>query len=427
MSPAPPETRSAAGRIADPAWVRAALFAAFTALVALRIPGIWQGRFWAEDGLFLLDALRLPWHEALLRPHTGYLDLVASTTMLLATRLVTLEDAPFVSLAISLCIQVLPGLLLAAGGIRWMPDPRYLAAALLMLATVPLSEEVWLSPITSQYHLIVAVGVVLASETSRGWTRWLHRAVLLIAPLAGPGPSLAAPLFFLRAMADCSWARFGQGVLISMGTLAQVAVLLSNPEAHRDIGIAPDLLLMVITVKHILVPLLGRTESIDLSKLLWAARHAGSFTALPLLAMTAAAAALLVLGIAAWRSRTVEARWLYFAAVLTMLLSYVGSLGPKEALLGILFGQRYYVAPQMLFSLTLIAVAAGASGPGRKVAAGLAGWLIIVGVHACFSVDPLMADGPSWRAQVAAWRTDPRAPIALWPYGFQIKLPKREP
>jgi len=39
---------------------RVFLLAVFAALVALRIPGVLQGRLWAEDGLFLLDALRLP-------------------------------------------------------------------------------------------------------------------------------------------------------------------------------------------------------------------------------------------------------------------------------------------------------------------------------------------------------------------------------
>ena len=127
--------------------------------------------------------MRLPWPRPCFQ-HTGYLDLVASFTMLLATRLVALEHAPMVSLGVSLCVQVLPGLLLATGGVRAMRNPWCLGAALLILATVPLAEEVWLSPITSQYHLIVAVGIVLASEPNRDWTRWLNRGVLLLAPFA---------------------------------------------------------------------------------------------------------------------------------------------------------------------------------------------------------------------------------------------------
>lgn len=404
--------------------MRGSLFAAFTLLVAIRMPGVLRGRFWAEEGFFLLDALRLPWHEALLRPHTGYLDLIASGTVLLATRLVELEYAPLVSLVVSLTIQVIPGALLAASHARWLRNPWWLAAALVMVATVPVSEEIWLSPITSQYHLIVAVGLVLAFEIGRGWSRWFYNALLAIAPFAGPGPSLLAPLFFLRAIRDRSMPRFWQGVLISAGTLVQLAVLYGHAEPNRGIGISPHLLLVVVYVKHLLVPLLGRTESSDLSSRLADAYVADPLAIWPLLAAIIAASALVVLGVTAWRSQNAEALWLYLAGVAAMTLSYVGSLGPKVALLGVLFGQRYFVAPQVLFYLGLLAVAAGATGWGRRVAGGVAIWLMVVGAHEYFWVDPLMAHGPRWQSQVQAWRVNPETSILLWPPNFAIKLPE---
>jgi hypothetical protein len=404
--------------------LRAEMFAAFAVLVAMRIPGVLTGRFWAEDGFFFVDALRLPWSRALLQQHTGYLDLVASVTMVLATRLVNPEDAPQVSLAVSLCVQVLPGLLLATGGIRAMRSPWCLGSALLILATVPVAEEVWLSPITAQYHLIVAVAIILASEPGRGWTRWLYRAVLLLAPFAGPGPSLIAPLFFLRLRRDCSPERIGQAVLISVGTLVQIAVLLGHPVQDRGLGLAPDLLLMVVAIKHILVPLLWRSELLATAVPLMHAWQDDPWNTWPLLAMTGSAAVLTVFGVAAWRSRNEAARWLYLAAVLTMVLSYAGSLGPKELLLNFLFGERYYVAPQMLFGLSLVTIAAaGASRAARVIAGGVVVWLIAIGAVAYVNVEPIMASGPAWRDEVAAWRADPGHALLLWPPSFKIMLP----
>jgi len=403
--------------------LRAALFAAFAGLVAGRIPGVLGGRLWAEDGYFFADAVRLPWADALLQQHTGYLDLVASFTMVLASRLATLENAPFISLAVSLCVQVLPGLLLATGGIREMRNPWCLGAALLILATVPLAEEIWLSPITSQYHLIVAVAIVLASEPGRGWTRWLNRGVVLLSPFAGPGPSLIAPLFFLRAMRDCCWERVGQALLLSVGTLVQAAVLLSYPEEHRSFGLAPDLLLMVVAIKQILVPLLWRSELAAVASPLAQAFQDSRWSIGPLLAMAGAVAVPAALGIAAFRSRSEAARWLFLAAVVAMVLSYAGSLGAKELLLSFLFGERYYVAPHMLFALTLIVIASGASVTGRVIAGGFVVWLIAIGAVAYVNVEPLMASGPDWREEVAAWRVDPRHALVLWPPGFKIYLP----
>ena len=96
------------------------------------------------------------------------------------------------------------------------------------------------------------------------------------------------------------------------------------------------------------------------------------------------------------------------------------------ALLGILFGQRYFVAPQVLLNLGLLAVAAGATGWGRKVAGGIAMWLMVVGAHEFFWVDPLMAHGPRWQSQIRAWRANPGTSILLWPPSFAIKLPESE-
>ena len=408
----------------DSIGLRAVLFAGFVVLVAARIPGVLAGRFWAEDGFFFVDAVRLPWAEALFQQHTGYLDLVASFTMLLAARLVALENAPLVSLTVSLCVQVLPGLLLATGGIRAMRNPWCLGGALLILATVPLAEEVWLNPITGQYHLIVAAAIVLASAPGRGRTRWLHRAVLLVAPFSGPGPSLIAPLFFLRAMRDGCRERVVQAVLISAGTLVQVAMLLGHPVQERGLGLTPDLLLMVIAIKHVVVPLLWRSEAIAVANPLmdgWQAdfvqrlagagygwnrgdpvpvRHGGM--ALP----------------RRGRTMAVSGRGSGDGAVLCRLAR------PEGRLAG-------HPVRRALLCRTADAVRAdpdrdrrGASSRvGRLVAAGFAVWLIVIGAGWYVQPEPMMATGPDWRGEVAAWRADPGHALMLWPPWFTIALP----
>jgi hypothetical protein len=77
----------------------------------------------------------------------------------------------------------------------------------------------------------------------------------------------------------------------------------------------------------------------------------------------------------------------------------------------------------MLLGLTLVAIAANASGVGRTVAAGLCVWLIAIGIIEFSAADPMMASGPDWLTQITAWRSDPNRPIALWPANFAIRLP----
>jgi hypothetical protein len=103
----------APSRISVPALRDGVLLIVVTALLILwKIPGLLQGRLWAEDGLFLLDALYLPWWRALVTPHTGYIDVLASGAMIIATHVTDLEHAALVSVGIALIVQICPVILL---------------------------------------------------------------------------------------------------------------------------------------------------------------------------------------------------------------------------------------------------------------------------------------------------------------------------
>jgi hypothetical protein len=401
---------------------RVLLVFGFAALLACRIPGILPGRFWAEDGEFFLDALRLPWHAALTTPHTGYLNLVASLSMQLAARLVPLEFAPLASCVVALILQTLPAILLVTSRISWLQQRWQLVLALLLIATPPLSEEVWISPMTIQYHLMLCVGLILAEAPRRGIVGVLQAVVLVVAPLAGPGNSFAIPLFALRTWLDQSWARVWQTLLLSVGTVIQLGLLVTHPQPGRHLGIELPLLLAVICVKHLLVPLLGRHEAVDLANRLPPIFAAGGVPVLPVCATLLAGAALIA---AVWYAGNRESRWLTAAGGLMMVLAYFGAFGGQVNLLGVHFGMRYALAPQDLFGLALIGVASTAPASGlRSVAGLLVLWLVFVGVHEYFWVSPAMAHGPSWRAQVIEWRST-QQPIHLWPPNFVIRLPDR--
>jgi hypothetical protein len=402
---------------------RMLLVLGFAALLACRIPGVLQGRFWAEEGEFFLDALRLPWFAALTTPHTGYLNLVASIAMQLAARL-PLEFAPLASCAVALILQTLPAILLVTSRISWLQQRWPLVLALLLLATPPLSEEVWINPMTIQYHLMLCVGLILAEAPRRGVIGVLQAIVLVIAPLAGPGNSFAIPLFALRAWLDRSRARAWQTLLLSVGTVIQLGFLATHPAPARHLGIEVPLLLAVVCVKHVLVPLLGRHEAVDLANRLPPIFAAGGVPLLPVYATLLAGA-----GFAAvvWYGGNRESRWLAAAGGAMMVLSYFGVVGGQANLLGAHFGTRYALAPQSLFELALLGVASTAPTSGLRSVAGLIVlWLVFVGVHEYFWVSPAMAHGPSWRAQVTEWRST-HQPIHLWPPSFVIRLPDRIP
>lgn len=180
-------------------------------------------------------------------------------------------------------------------------------------------------------------------------------------------------------------------------------------------GIGVWFLLHVIYVKHLLVPLFGPFIANDFAK----ASVLEQWPPLP------AMISLLGLGgltVAALTSRSREVAWLWTAALTMMVLSYFGAIGGQE-LLKIYPGGRYYYAPQVLLVLTLLGVARTAPAIVRSFAIVLVGWFLFVGVSKYRSINPVMAQGPSWRDQVALWRAGETRVITLWPPPtFQVHL-----
>jgi hypothetical protein len=75
------------GRVGRPE--RFFLLTTYAAFICLRMPDVLlKGRFWGKEGpVFFVHAWTLPWHEALLAPWVGYLNIVATSAGLLARNL----------------------------------------------------------------------------------------------------------------------------------------------------------------------------------------------------------------------------------------------------------------------------------------------------------------------------------------------------
>jgi hypothetical protein len=421
--------RPALGTAATSGRQRLLLLIGYAVLVGARIPSVWpHGRLWAEEGwTYLSSAWSAPWYVGLTTIHTGYMNLPASGATTLAVHRVPLEYAPLVTMAVALLIQVTPAILLAVSGIEWLRDWRSLALALLIVALPPFAEEVWLNTITSQFHIQLAVAIILAAPPGRGAARWFQAAVLLLAPLSGPGGAMLLPLFMLRAWLDRSPPRLVQALLLLPGALVQLALVVTHPEPARGIGLNLPVVLAAIAGKHLLLPLLGPRTAMWLTRDLPAAFAAGHGAVLLEIAPVAAFGAL---GAVVWqRGNNAETRWLFGAAMVIMTVSYLAALTPRGPfeLLIVGFGARYYVAPTVLIGLSVLGVALTGPGTARICAGAVVAWLLVVGLANYPHVDRAMARGPQWRDEVAAWRADPAHPIALWPTGWTMQLTPQPP
>lgn len=399
------------------------LLIGFAALIGCRMPNILRGRFWAEDADFFADALTMPFAQAMMTPHTGYLDIIASLAGQ-AAALVPLHLAPMASCAVAFAVQCLPALLLVTSRIPWLQSRSRLILALLLVATPPLSEEVWINPITSQYHLMLCGGLILAERTRLGAVGALHYGILALAPFAGPGNSFLIPLYAFRAWRDRSWARAAQAATLTVGTLVQLCMLATHLQAQRHLGIEPELLLAVVYVKHLLIPLLGHAHAFDVGGNLYDLYLEDRLPLLPSIMVVLAA---LLFGTALWRAGNWESRWFALGALVMMVLSYFGAFGGQANLLKMGFGIRYQYAPQVLLGLALLGLATTSIGHVRQGARIAVMWLAFVGVHEFFWVTPTMAYGPSWRAQIRE-RVDSSSPtvIQVWPAPWRMVLPPQD-
>jgi hypothetical protein len=159
------------------------LVALFIVLICARMPDvILHGRFWAEEGRdFFRYAWENPWYRALARPYGGYLNLVANGGTLLAHVLVPLKYAPYVTIAIALFFQACPAIMIITGKAAWLRPRWAVLAALFVLATPPVSEEVWLQTLHSQFHLALCAGIILTMQTEAPfWQRWFRIALLAL-------------------------------------------------------------------------------------------------------------------------------------------------------------------------------------------------------------------------------------------------------
>jgi hypothetical protein len=404
-------------------FLRVALpLAVFALLVCIDMPQIIvQGRFWAEEGtIFFENAWVMAPASALFTSYGGYLNLIANAATLAARWFVPLPMAPYVTIATGLVFQLCPPLLLLTARDAWLQKLPVRVAGLLLLLLVPASQEVWLQTLHCQFELLLCCAIILACDIATGWRAVLRLALLTLAPLTGVVCMTLGPLFLLRAVMDRSGARLVQTVALGVPALVQL-VFFFHAVPGRGYALHGVLLLCAITIHHLALPFLG----IDMANTIAAAiREALRTSHVPLIAaMLPIPVAIAVLAATLRRQAAKAGVWFVLAGAVTAVACYCGAIGGVASLLtDVRGGGRYVFVPQSLFYLTVLALTATASGWARLAGWALVIWLLGVGAYAYVYPFSVMAEGPSWRREVALWQADPKHVLHIWPVGWTMTL-----
>jgi hypothetical protein len=388
---------------------RLALLAGFALLVILRLPLAWvQGRFLGEEGsIFLAFAWHRPALEALLRSFGGYLNLAANGATLLAARLVRggmlpLESAPYLTMVTALLFQLLPAALILTGQARWLANRWAVLAALLIVAISPMTEEVFLNVLHIQFHLALCTGLILALEApSRRSARIGYWTVLFVAPLCGPGAIVLLPLFALQLFVFFTPSPV-RGAFLDPGALAAVMVVRLAALPYLTSGLAN--VLGTLTYNSYITGGIG-----------WWAMVAASITYFGALMAVAL------------RDRHDPAIWLLLSGMAIGAASFGGGMIAVDPYqwFSVGAGERYNFLPLVLLTLALIVIAMRQDGRFRRISATLVMLTLITGAIGFTQPIKAMRNGPSWRAEVAAWRADHDHPLVLWPQEWTADLSDR--
>ncbi len=401
-------------------WTAAALLMGLALLLALRLPGAWaEGRFQDEEAtIFLAFAWNYPWHEALWRPFGGYLNLPVNAVTLGLARLVQhgllpLEAAPYVTMISGLLAQLTVAAILLRACSHAFAGRTAVLAALLYLAIAPLTEEVWLNAMHIQFHLALATALLLAVAPATGRAgRIGEGALLILAPLSGPGAIVFLPLFAARAAFDRDRARWRQAGLLGAGAAIQLLFFYSSG-AGRGAALDPVSAVAALGLRTIGLAFLGVQQAKKLGSTAGDQFLAGD---IPWTTAIVAGIIFAALLFAALRRRD-EALWLFLSAIAAGLVSVTFGIAtrfPDDAFL-VRSGPRYNYLPIMLFFWGVLALVARPAFRGRWAARAGVAVMLVVGLYYYPKPRAAYAQGPGWRAEVKAWRADSTYALAVWP------------
>lgn len=397
-------------------WKVAAIVASGLVIFGRAPQLFFEPRLWAEEvTVYLERGLALSWAEGLWLSDSGYINLLANMVGVLAAHTVPLAYAPVIALVVSFVIMLLPVVLVMTAENVWENVWAQAAAVAVILLAVP-NQEVWLNSITSQFHLSLCAGIILALPAARSVrVRWLHRVVVGLAAIGGAASVLLAPLFWVRAWQEKSKERVLQAAVLSSVVIIQLLVAAQYGLGNHAIKFVPGLAWLTLMIKDVLLPFLGSEATGNL------------ISTLTRLALAGISAVVIAGFLALWSSKLSGVRWLLAAALALGLMSLIFSLDAPPRLVSALVGNRYFMAPNVLWQLALVAWVFRPKvrwPTARSVGGAVLAWLLLVGAWEYVHVDQLFFEGPSWRAEIQAWQSDQSRLIHLWPRPWTWQIPE---
>jgi hypothetical protein len=271
----------------------------------------------------------------------------------------------------------------------------------------------------SQFELALCCALILGLEVDDGRISKVRLGILFLAPLCGVVAIAVLPLFVVCAAIERSRGRAVQAAFLGAGAAIQMLFFFHAIEG-RAYRLDPLVMLDVVTLRHLEVPFFGLQQASKWAMKVQTVRANGGVALLSAVLPVATFGPVLVCSLLCARGRV--AFWYLCAGGLMAGASYFGALGGVETLMDIWNGERYGFAPQALFALSFVTLAATTAGWVRRLSWIAVIWLLFVGQYEYRRPWVVASSGPSWRAEVEAWQKGENRVLRTWPTGWTVDL-----
>ena len=393
----------------------------------VRSPEVFSSpRFWAEEGsLWFREAYQSGFIEHLFflpQRTAGYFLIGPNLSTALGAHAVDIEYAPYITLAFSLLIQLMPFAIVLTGSSKlWDTPLRKFFVCLIILFAPSNSIEAWLNTINSQVYSGLTVACILL-EPTRSFTKLrtiIFCLILTFSGLNGIYATFLAPCFLIKcfrerskasvALLMCSWIT----ALVQVG--AFLYLLRTQALSSKKFSQGPAIKFDQIVIHHWLVPILGN----------WAGRYFNIFSRYSDNLFLLCAGVLTAITFWKRKDRKEELLLLFLGFLIVSFLTAFASVGGVP-------GGRYGVLPGYLFLLLLYTQIDIKLAPKRSF---FVAFLLITSLFHGLRIyrQPYSTNRqkcppvhcPRWSEEVETWRKDPTYLPRIWPTDWSVRLVKK--
>lgn len=408
-------------------------------IIYLRRPSFFlEPRLWAEEGTrYFTYAYTHHWYESLINIQLGYFALWPNIASLIAVNLVPLNHVPLVTTFFALTVQIVPIILILWGqSYLWQHPVKKILCIFIILFT-PLSNEIWLNTINSQFYFSVITFILLVNDIDTYPVRkWSSRLLLVCAGLTGVISCFLSPLFFLKAWWENKRERLIQACILATCTVIQIAILWmsirSNTLPTRSVIFDLPLLVSILWTQSISLLLFGFDTTYEFAQLIelsYANRN--SFELIGLLLLFTESVFFLYISSKLVLHQRVILLGSFFFLIILSIMGGRGSESDKFLLISTGNGARYFYAPNVVLMFVILANIEWRGDVLDKIRSGLFTILLatalILGIVQYQKFIGFSDEGPRWTEEVLRWQEDQTYKIKIWPSGWQIELTQSPP